>query len=138
MTLTIQEVRDEVRDRYPADHTVHIDIIYTDDDILSAMRSCARRYNSIEPRTSCVSGEALPGDDSMFMDGTVAALFRRSRNSAALNELPFSAGDVQFNADTVLKNNLEKLASEYSERFESAAKQRKLSENIAASFRRIF
>jgi hypothetical protein len=134
--LTEQDVRNEAADRFPAQHSLHSDILFSSADIADAMRSAARQYNSIQPLVDSVDPSRLPGDSNIFLDGVVAALYRRLRNSEALNELSYSAGNVNVVGGT-LKQNMEKLAKEYEERFVSAATQRKVSINISRAFGRI-
>ena len=135
--ITEKDVRDECMDRFPSDHDAHPDILFSREDIESAMRSVARTYNGIHPLVEYVDATKLPGCSNIFLDGICAILFRRLRNNKALNEMPYSAGGVTVDSDTTLKNNLDKLAKEYDDRFREAAQQRKISRNLSNAYGRI-
>lgn len=135
--ISEQDIRDECMDRFPSDHDLHTDLLFTREDIESAARAVAREYNSMQPQVEYVDATRLPGDTGLFLNGVVAVLYRRLRNSKALNEMVYSAGGVTVDTDTTLKNNLDKLSAEYHEKFTSEAKVRKIAKNLRSAYGRI-
>lgn len=135
--ITIADVREEMYDRQAEDHLVLIDIAFTDDDIEWAMAACARKYNSIEPTTSCVEADKLPFDTNIFMDGVCWALVRRWHRNVSMNDFQYNAGGVSANVQESLLQNLARLRDELERDFVSAAQNLKIRQNIQGAFGQI-
>jgi len=132
--ITIADVREEMMDREAEDHLVLADLAFTDDDILWAMRSCARKFNSIKPLGFDVCDDKLPRNSSVFFDGIAWALYRRWHGNVSLNDYQYQAGGVNANVQGELKKNLEKLRDDMAQEFTTAATDLKVTANISGAF----
>lgn len=134
MALTIQDVRDFVGDEKPEDNPLLMDLMWSDPDILSSMKAAARAYNSIEPQCEVVRAEALPDDDSTFLNGIAADLCRKYLNKLRNRDITYTAGNVQASVTSARIVHFEKMRVEYEEQFKQQAQNRKLRINLAAAY----
>jgi hypothetical protein len=135
--ITEQDIREEMRDRSAADHLVLPDIAFTSEDIAHAMRKAARRFNSIRPYVISVEAHKLPDRDNIFFDGIAWALLEGWLLNAGINDLDYTAGNVQASVQGKLVGNLEKLATKYEKRFVEDATALKISTNLVAAYGQI-
>ena len=47
--LTIDLIREEIKDRFPSDNEIEQDKFFSDKDILHAMKDAANMYNDLAP-----------------------------------------------------------------------------------------
>lgn len=132
--ITEQDVREEMRDRSAADHLVLPDIAFSSEDIAQAMRKATRRFNSIRPYVLCVEAHKLPDRNNIFYDGIAWALLEGMQLNTSMNDLDYTAGNVQASVQGKLVGNLEKLAAKYEKRFVEDATAWKISTNLVSAY----
>lgn len=130
--LTINRIREFVVDENPEDNPLGADLMWSDHDILAAMRSAASAYNRIEPQVEVVDGSKLPDDRTdIFLNGVAAELYRRSVARLRRRDIDYSAGEVQASVVKSQLRNFEKAAEEHSRQFMEGAQARKITINIS-------
>jgi len=134
MIVTEADVRDYVRDRSAVDHDAFPDIVFTSQDIAQAMRTCARRFNSIHPQVCIVQPDRLPGDTNMFLDGVAWALLENWLTNLSMNDVEYSAGNVSVKVNGTLINNIGAIIKNFSARFEEEAKLTKTRINLSHAY----
>lgn len=132
--ITEQDIRDFMMDRTAEDHLLLADVAFTSEDIARAMKTTARRFNSLQPYTVTVQADRLPDDTNIFFDGIAAALLDLKRINASLNDMDYSAGNVQASVQGNLIKNLSGLIPVYEARFKEAASAIKISVNLDAAY----
>jgi hypothetical protein len=135
--ITERDVREEMRDRSAAEHLVLTDVAFTSEDISHAMRKTARRFNSLRPYCLTVTPETLSGNIQCFYDGIAWALLEGMRLNAGLNDMDYSAGNVQASVQGKLIENLDRLLPMYEKRFVEEATAIKIAANLSAAFGQI-
>lgn len=135
--ITERDVREEMRDRNAADHLLLTDVAFTPEDIQHAMRKTARRFNSLRPYCVTVTPEKLSGNIQCFFDGIAWALLEGMRVNAGLNDMDYSAGNVQASVQGKLIENLDRMIPVYEKRFVEEATAMKLAMNLSAAFGQI-
>ena len=128
--ITEQDVRDFMMDRTAEDHILLPDVAFTSEEIARAMKTAARRFNSIQPYSMTVQADRLPDDTNIFFDGIAAALLDLKRINASLNDMDYTAGNVQASIQGSLLKNLAGLIPVYEARFKEAATAIKISTNL--------
>lgn len=132
--ITERDVREDMRDRTAADHMLLPDVAFSSEDIANAMRKAARRYNSIRPYVGYADPGQLPARSNLFFDGIAWALLEGLRVNASLNDMDYSAGNVQANVQGKLLENVGKLIEVYEKRFVEDATNNKISINLNDAF----
>ena len=132
--ITEQDVRDFMMDRTAADHILLPDVAFTSEEIARAMKTAARRFNSIPPYVITVHADSLPDDTNIFFDGIAAALLDLKRINASLNDMDYSAGNVTTSVQGKLLRNLETLIPIYEKRFAEMATYQKMTANLYEAF----
>ena len=128
--ITEQDVRMFLLDRTVDDHLVLPDIAFSSEEIAFAMKTAARRYNSIRPYVDYVQPGNLPDSTNLFLDGIAGALFDTKRVNAGLNDMEYSAGNVSANVQGNLAKNAEAIAAFFNERFQREASELKIARNL--------
>lgn len=91
--VTVQTIRDEVQDNSPDDNSIDNDLYFSDEIILTAMKAAARAFNAVQPVGVCyVNYNAMPTNTSIFVDATVANLYKIAVNKLIRNNLKWSTG----------------------------------------------
>lgn len=132
--ITEQDVRDFMQDRTAEDHILLPDLAFTSEEIARAMKTVARRFNSLQPYSITVQADRLPDDTNIFFDGIAAALLDLKRINSSLNDLDYAAGNVQASVQGNLLKNLASLIPVYEARFREAAQAIKISTNLDYSY----
>lgn len=135
--ITEQDVRLYLLDRTVADHLVLPDIAFTTEEIEFAMKTAARRYNSIRPYIDYAEHDNLMDTTNLFLDGIAGALFDMKRSNAALNDVDYAAGGVTANVQGNLLKNAEAAAAFFNERFQKEASELKIARNLQHAFGQI-
>lgn len=128
--ITVADVREDMMDRVAEDHLVLVDLAFTDPDIEWAMRTCARRFNSIRPLGFNVTEDKLPRNSSVFFDGIALALVRRWHRNVSMNDYNYAAGGVNANVQGSLLKNLEALRDKLEQEFTEYATHLKVTANL--------
>lgn len=132
--ITIDDVRDYMRDRTADDHELLTDVAWKDEEISRAMVTTAREFNSIPPFSIAVNPNHLPGDTNVFLDGIAVALLRRMLTNDSLNDLSYTAGSVKVDITATRIGHLTRMIAAYDERFQSRAKEIKRAANLRQAF----
>ena len=135
--ITEREVREEMRDRSASDHILLPDIAFTSEDIHSAMRSTARKFNSIAPYCITADPDHLSDFNNMFFDGIAATLLGRMLLNTSMNDMDYTAGNVQASVSGTFIKNVAPLVATYEKRFIELATQYKTAANLAQAFGQI-
>jgi hypothetical protein len=134
MALTEQDVRNYLIDSTREDND-GLDLHFTTEQIVDAMRRAARAYNSIPPLILKVSGEKLPDDTNIFLDGTAVQLFISEMNNLTRQDIEYSAGGVQSPIARKRIEYLKALIDFHTKLFTEAAKSYKVAKNIERAYR---
>jgi hypothetical protein len=132
--LTSDDVRMYIYDRNIEDNDLLLDLNFSEDEIANAMVRAAREYASITPYTSTVNPGCLPDTTNMFLDAVVAQLYMSEMNKLMRNDIDYTSGNVTTNLVAKRIKHLSELVKFYQDRFRTAAKEFKISENVAAGF----
>ncbi len=132
--MTIQDVRDWLLDRSAADNLLDCDLTFTDPEIVAAMRSAAREFNSIPPYIQNVSADCLPMDTNLFLDAVVYFLYNSKIANWARNAVTFEAGGVKASPDEDRMKRLIPLRDMHYERFRETAGTIKHYNNLRQSW----
>lgn len=132
--ITVADVREDMLDRMADDHLVLADLAFTDPDIEWAMKSCARKFNSIRPRVMLVQWDKLCLESSVLMDGVAWALCRRWHRNVSMNDYDYEAGGVTANVQGSLRKNLEKLRDDLEREFIQGATDWKIETNLNSCY----
>jgi len=134
--LQVDDVRNYIWDRNVEDNDLELDLTFSDEEIIEAMKRCAREYASIPPYVGSVSPGHLPNDTNMFLDGTVAQLYISRLNQLSRNDIDYAAGGVQTNLVKKQIEHMRQLAREHMQRFKEPAMQYKITLNLRNAFGR--
>jgi hypothetical protein len=132
--ITSEDIRMFIFDRTIEDNDLLLDLNFSEAEIQNAMIRAAREYASIPPYTSIVNPACLPGDTNMFLDGVVAQLYLSEMSKLMRNDIDYTSGNVTTNIVTKRIGHLKELFKLHQERFLTAAKPWKLTENINQGF----
>lgn len=127
---------DAVRD-FMADDTVTegLGVLnFTDTEIMKALVSAARDFNSIPPRATFVDPNRMPANTNMFFDAVAYQLYRAEHARLAREDVDFEAGNVQVNPAKLRMANLEKLMKTHDDRFREPAKSYKIDVNMRQAY----
>lgn len=100
--LTVKVIRQEIADTSVADNIARMRLTFTDDEITNAIVRAAKNYNAQPPMEYTVNQDAVP-DNALFIEGTIAALYRVGLNRMRRNLVEFAAGntDIPFTATQI-------------------------------------
>ena len=132
--ITIDDVREDIKDRTAEDHLVLPDVQFTDGDIEWAMRKACRKFNMIKPYSARMSPEAIPAKFQFMFDGIAWALFSRWTTNVLMNDEDYSAGGVSASVQGKLGKNLQILSKDYLEQFVEEATNYKLITNLENAY----
>lgn len=120
---------DMVRDHL-ADHAGEFGCMFATDEIDSALKYAARRYNSVPPLMGAITPDRLPATTTVFLDGAAAHLCRVRIRKLASQDITFTAGGV--NTNTVAKeiDHYKRLEAMYMADFMEQAKTLKVTRAI--------
>ena len=117
-----------------ADDTLGI-VNFSDDVIREAMKNAARSYNGMPPISLKVTGNCLPDETDMFINGTIywlytgqIAVLRRNDPGVARE------GGVEQDTKRRLADSLERLAMNHYNMFVTTVKASKANRNMAQGF----
>lgn len=134
MYVTVEDVRSYVLDRSIQDDVLGLDLAFSDDEIIDAMRRCAREYNSIPPFVTTWNENKLPGDTNIALDGIVLHLYLARLAKLQRQDFDYQAGGIQVNDVAKEIGHLGSAIKLYGERFRSAAQTRKLVINLEGAY----
>lgn len=132
--ITIADVREHMMDRQAEDHLVLADLAFTDPDIEWAMKTCARKFNSVRPLGFEVTDDKLPINSSVFLDGIAWALYRRWHGNVSINDFDYAAGGVNASVQGSLLKNLEGLRNKLETEFMENATNLKVTANLEGAW----
>ncbi len=129
--ITEADVRDYLRDRNFQDNLLLPDVAYSPEEILTAMKTAAREFNSLPPLVMSVKAQCLPDDTNVFFDAIAAALMRSVVANATANDMDYSAGGVTANVQGNKLKNYTAAAMMFDQRFRQAASDIKTCFNLS-------
>lgn len=136
--VTVQSIRDYIRDVTAADHPVLLKQAFTESEIETAMAAAAREYNSTPPYIGPdIDWRTMPDRTNVFFDGTVAALFRTKIAQLSQDEIDYSGGSVSVKVTGVRLAHLKELAQQYQNRFLQHALSIKKNNNVRQGYGQI-
>lgn len=109
MALTVQNIRDWITDRTPADNLIAGDLEFTDAEIVSAITSATREFNSVPPVGYRCDPNNLPDDTNVFFEATAEILYKRKLHSLMRNDFKYDAGNVKVDMTSVKIENFKEL-----------------------------
>ena len=136
--ITVEDVRDYVRDVTWEDNDLLLDLAFTDEQIISAMKAVVREWNGIPPYTlDGYTYATLPDNTNVFFDGITAALLRTELINKTRNEADYRAGNMSTTIDTTYIQRLRELIQMFQGRFKEVAQGLKLTDNLEAVYGQI-
>lgn len=131
--LTIEDVRNELQDREPADNSIDCDLAFTDEEIKTAMHAAARDYNMLTPiGVDTVCGDALPYQDTnIFLDGTIIRAYKAACHKLMRNVQTWSTGETTIEFQKTRLQLYKATIQEMFPDWKDAAKERKATRNRA-------
>ena len=133
--ITPDLIREVIRDQTPGDNALYADLAFSEAEILAAMRSCARAFNSIPPYVLCANPDCMEAHSNTFVDGTLEALYRTRMTQLMRNDIDYTAGDVTIGVTKQQIEHLKGLMKLHGDRFMQEAKQFKLIANTRMAYR---
>lgn len=133
--LTPELIREVIRDQAPGDNVLYSDLAFSEEEILAAMRGCARSFNQIPPYVMNACADRLPADVETFVDGTLAALYKTRMTKMMRNDIDYTAGDVSIGLTKQQIAHFEKLYQFHYKQFEQSARQMKIIANTRMAYR---
>ena len=128
--LTIDIVREEIKDRFPSDNEIEQDRFFSDKDILHAMQSAANMYNDLSPiGVDIVHPQHLPADSNVFIDAVVISLYKSAIYKLTRNLIDWKTGDVTVDTETVRMKAFQAAKDALYQLWVEEAKQRKIEIN---------
>ena len=135
--VTTEMVRQYIWDRSVEDNELEMKLRFTDDEILNAMDTAARSFNSLPPVHIRVSFIRLPADTNMFVDATVAYLYSARLAKYEANDIDHSSGGVTVNLEKKQIEHMQTRVKYHMEEFRAAASAIKLAMNVAGAYGRV-
>jgi hypothetical protein len=133
--LNSEHVRLFLLDRSVQDNVLELDLAFSDPEILDAMNNCARDYNSIPPLgVSTVSGNLLPGNSTLFLNGTCKWLYLSALQKLMRNDMDFDVGGVKASIESKRIEHFTNLVKLFGEEFQSQARTLKRAMNLRLAF----
>lgn len=135
--LTADDVRSFIWDRTAADNEVDMDLVFSEKEILEAMKRAAREYNSVPPFVDAVDAQHLPGDTNMFLDAVAMQLYISRMSKLQRNDIDYDAGGSNVAFERRQIAYLKEMIPFHRDRFLEAAKNRKIHINLRSCFGRV-
>jgi hypothetical protein len=135
--ITTDDVRSFIWDRTAADNEIEMDLAFSPEEILQAMKSAAREYNSIPPLIGGVDANCLPGDTNMFLDAIAMFLYISRMSRMQRNDIEYDAGGVNTALEKKQIIYMREMIPFHRDRFVSAAQTEKIHRNLRSAFGRI-
>lgn len=132
--LTVQDVREYVEDRDLEDNPLGLDLTWTDEEILRAMKGAAREWNSIPPYILGVRSNELPEDTNLFLEATVEQLLKSRLSALRRQDLDYSAGGVGVNLVQKQIAHFEREIQERRGNWEPRCREMKVHANLAQAY----
>lgn len=134
--VTADSIRSFIRDRSADDNDLELDLMFTDEEILDAMKSAARAYNSIPPLgVSSANPDRLPDNTNLFYHATAEYLFRTWVTGMRRNDMDYTAGGVAANLVRRRIEHMQNEIKEHRELWEREARDRKNYINLNRAYR---
>lgn len=124
--ITLEDVRNFVQDRDLNDNELQLDLTFSDEEIMDAMKRSAREYNSISPFVGNVQADQLCADTNMFLDAIAYQLYLSRHAKLARNDMDYAAGSITTNIVQKQLAHFKELIPMHQTRFERAVKDHKL------------
>lgn len=132
--ITTEDVRAYILDRSPEDNELLLDLEYSPDEISTAMRNTARKFNSMNPFSMFVEPDHLDGTSELFLHGIVYQLFLMTNHKLKRNDIDYTSGGVGTSLEQKKISHLDGLIAFHKEEFEREARAIKLLKNINDGF----
>lgn len=133
-TLTVDDIRSWIMERCIADNDIDFDLVFSDEEIMFAMQSAAREYNSIPPMDSCIQAHQMHKHTNQFFDGTAAMLYTHFIAKLMRNDMEYSAGGVTTRIEGQRIEHLKFLIQMHMQRFTETVKAEKLCRQIKRAY----
>jgi len=130
--VNVESVRDFIADASATEGLGELN--FTDEEIVKAMASAARDFNSILPYSTSVTAARMSADTNLFFDATAYHLYRSEYARLSREDVDYTAGDVQTNPAKNRMANLLKLMTTHDERFREPATKRKIAINMSHAY----
>lgn len=126
------DVRSYLLDRSMEDNPLQLDIVFSDEEIMDAMRRSARSYNSIPPLgVSSANPSRLPDDTNMFLDAITMHLYISRYAKLSRQDVDYSAGNVVANQVRAQLGHMKEMIQAHKVMFEETAKSIKIHINVS-------
>ena len=133
--LTIQEIRMFMLDRSAEDNALDLDLSFSDEEIVSAMKRAAREYNSIPPFVSKVHENRLPNDTNVFLHASAEQLYVSELSRAIRSDMDYTAGNVSVNIEKKRIDHFKDMIKYHRGEWKETATKIKVAANLAKAYR---
>jgi hypothetical protein len=114
------------------------DMVWSDEDLQSALDSVAREYNSTPPFIGSICDSSrLSAHTNAFLDGAGSFAIERWLRRKQRERTSFEAGGITTDPDGSLIDSMGKLAADMRERFITAIRMMKANRNQLEGYRRV-
>ena len=134
MAITAVDVREYILDRNISDNALDLDLAFSDEEIVSAMKRAAREFNSIPPFVCTVKPDDLSDDTNLFLDGIAAQLYISRMSKLQRSDIDYTAGGVTTNLVSKQIEHLKSGIEFHNARFQEAAKAVKIGINLRQAY----
>jgi hypothetical protein len=132
--IDVEDVRFFLFDRTLDDNPLALDLTFSDEEITTAMRFAAMRYNETTPYVETVNAAYLPAG-MLFLNGIAYGLYLSKLQQISRQDITYQSGNMTIDAVKPQIEHLTSFVKIFKEEFERMAKERKLTINIHAAFR---
>lgn len=133
--LDIDEVRHHILDRTVEDNDLDLDLSFSDEEIIKAMKRAARAFNTLPPQIMSVEWNRMPLDTNVFLDATAEHLYRAAIQKLRRNDIDYNAGGVATNLQAKRIANFERSIAELNKTWTDEAKATKVIYNMSQVWR---
>ena len=131
--IQVEDVRLFIFDRTIEDNMIDLDLFFSDQEIMDAMRRTAMAYNGIPPYVEQVDPTRLVYGD-VFLHGIAYQLCLSKVHQLSRNDIDYSAGGVTTNLIEKQRQYLMELLKFHKQEFDIKAKERQVHRNINNAF----
>jgi len=133
--ITVEDIRETIKDRGAADNEIDRDVTFSDPDIKMAMRLAAAHTRTIPPTEfGNYTADCLPFNMG-YIDGVISFLYENEADRLERNEHTTEVtGEQDMDVITVRAKALRRLSEKRLERFERAVHHDKYIRNLRGAW----
>lgn len=133
--LVPEDLRHFTLDTQVEHNLLDLDLVWSEEEILNAMRRCAMMYNGIEPISGSlnVNPLALPSR-YVFLVGSAYQMYLTTLQKYQRNDMSYTSGDVKADIFGKRIENFTKMVNFLRDEFKEYAKSEKTNRNLSNAY----